>query len=115
MELGLEIRRRSPFPVAFVASLTNGYCGYVPTEEAFEQQGYETHRTVYTSRLEKGAGRRIVEASVEAMERVHAICGRDAGPGSSTLRERRDALDRSGDGPFVLPSRTWAIAPEEKD
>lgn len=81
--LGLEIKQRSPFPVPFTASLTNGYCGYVPTEEAFEQQGYETHRTVYTSRLEKGAGRRIVEASVEAMKRVHANCGRDAREGRS--------------------------------
>ena len=35
--LGLEIKQRSPFPVPFTASLTNGYCGYVPTEEAFEQ------------------------------------------------------------------------------
>ena len=83
VELGLEIKQRSPFPVLFTASLTNGYCGYVPTEEAFEQQGYEPHRTVYTSRLEKGAGRRIVEASVEAMKRVHANCGRDAREGRS--------------------------------
>ena len=72
VELGLEVRRRSPFPVAFMASLTNGYCGYVPTAEAFELQGYETHRTVYTSRLEKGAGQRIVEATVGVMESLHA-------------------------------------------
>ena len=71
-ELGLAVRQQSPFAVTFMASLTNGYCGYVPTEEAFELQGYETHRTVYTSRLEKGAGRRIVDATVGVMESLHA-------------------------------------------
>ena len=59
VELGLEIRRRSPFQVMFMASLTNGYCGYVPTEKAFEQQGYETHRSVYTSRLDKGGAAEV--------------------------------------------------------
>ncbi len=67
-EFGMEIRRRSPFAVTLVAELTNGYCGYVPTEAAFAQDGYEVHRTVYTSRLEKAAGRKITAASVGLLE-----------------------------------------------
>jgi len=62
--LGLKIRSCSPFPVTMVVELANGYVGYVPSERDFELGGYETHRTVYTSRLVKRAGRQIVESSL---------------------------------------------------
>ncbi len=71
VEFGLEIKRRSPFGTTLVAELANGYCGYVPTERAFEHGGYETHRTVYTSRLAKDAGSRIVQASLELLQELH--------------------------------------------
>jgi len=67
---GVEIRKRSPFAVTLVSELTNGYCGYVGTEQAFEEQGYETHRTVYTCRLAKDGGRRIAERSAAMLERL---------------------------------------------
>ena len=54
--------------MTLVSELTNGYCGYVGTEKAFEEQGYEVHRTVYTSRLAKDSGRRIADASVQMLE-----------------------------------------------
>ena len=66
-ELGLEIREHSPFDVTLVSALTNGACGYVPTKRAFEHGGYETHRTVYTSRLVVEAGEIIVRTSVELL------------------------------------------------
>lgn len=75
-ELGMEIRARSPFPVTLVSGPANGYVGYVPPEEAFTRGGYETHRTVYTSRLDKHAGRRILEASLELLSGTGA--GADA-------------------------------------
>lgn len=50
-ELGIEIKRRPPFRLTIISELTNGYCGYVTTEHAFALKGYETHRTVFTSRL----------------------------------------------------------------
>lgn len=61
------IRRASPFAVTLVSELTNGYCGYVPTVEAFEHGCYETHRTVYTSRLVKDAGEQLTELSVQLL------------------------------------------------
>ena len=67
-EFGMEIRRRSPFLVTLVSELTNGYCGYVPTEEGHRQRAYETHRTVFTSRLALGAGRIITDRSIEMLE-----------------------------------------------
>lgn len=66
-ESGLEIREHSPCDVTLVSELTNGACGYVPTKRAFEHGGYETHRTVYTSRLIVEASEMIVGASVELL------------------------------------------------
>jgi neutral ceramidase len=64
------IQAASPFDVTLVSELTNGYCGYVPTVKAFEHGCYETHRTVYTSRLVKDAGERLSEMSVRLLNEV---------------------------------------------
>jgi hypothetical protein len=64
---GVKIKQASPFKVTFVSSLTNGYCGYVPTVDAFAHGGYETYRTVYTSRLAKDAGDRILQESIDLL------------------------------------------------
>ncbi|MBI4305252.1 MAG: hypothetical protein HY678_02935 [Chloroflexi bacterium] len=69
VEFGLDIKRRSPFPLTMVVELANGHCGYVPTERAFKQGGYETHRSVYVSRLAKNAGRIIADKSVEILRK----------------------------------------------
>ena len=68
VEFGIEIKDRSPFDVTLVAELSNGYCGYVGPEHAFDQQGYEVHRSVYTCRLAKESGRRITDTSVQMLE-----------------------------------------------
>ena len=67
----LKLKEASPFQVTLVAELTNGYCGYVPTPEAFQHRGYETYRTVYTSRLAKDAGQQILRDSVDLLRQVH--------------------------------------------
>ncbi|MDP6495867.1 MAG: hypothetical protein QGI09_10730, partial [Dehalococcoidia bacterium] len=72
VEYGLEIKQKSPFEVTMISELTNGYCGYVPTEEAFAMKGYETHRTVFTSRLAKNGGQIIADKSVEMLQRCKA-------------------------------------------
>ena len=65
--LGMRIRRQSPFPVTLIAELANGYAGYLPGERDFEEGGYETHRSVHTSRLVKWAGETIVERSLHLL------------------------------------------------
>jgi hypothetical protein len=43
-EIGLEIKKASPFPVTCVVSLANGYNGYLPTPSHHALGGYETWR-----------------------------------------------------------------------
>jgi hypothetical protein len=64
-QLGLDIKADSPFYYTFVASLTNGTIGYVPTTESFNETGggYETALTSY-SNMEVQAGEKICLASV---------------------------------------------------
>ena len=66
VQLGLDIKKQSPFPITSIVELANGCVGYVPTEEAFGPNGggYETRLTSY-SNLEITAGTQISKASVE--------------------------------------------------
>ncbi len=41
VEIGLEIKKRSPFKFTFPIECTNGCVGYMPTRAAFDEGGYE--------------------------------------------------------------------------
>lgn len=60
VEIGLEIKTKSPFATTFTTSLANGYNGYLPTPEHHRLGGYETWRA-RSSYLETDASLRIVE------------------------------------------------------
>jgi neutral ceramidase len=64
--IGLEIRKRSPFPSIFLISLANGYNGYLPTPEQHELGGYETWRSGW-SYLEPEASRKITKTLLEML------------------------------------------------
>jgi len=42
VEIGLDLKRRSPFPRTMVIGIANGYNGYLPTPEQHHLGGYET-------------------------------------------------------------------------
>ncbi len=45
VEVGLEVRKRSPFRTTFCLGLANDTIGYIPTEEAYPEGGYEVSVT----------------------------------------------------------------------
>ena len=69
VEMGLELKARSPFRPTFPIELANDYRGYIPTPEAHELGGYETWRAK-SSFLEKQAAPKLVAAALRALERV---------------------------------------------
>lgn len=63
----LKIKLHSPAQYTFVAHMSNGYVGYVPTKEAIERGGFETN-TSHWSKLAPEALEMIVEESVALLE-----------------------------------------------
>jgi len=61
-EVGLAIRKASPYPLTFVASLSNGDCGYVAPRECFARGGYEVLPVVGGGPPEDTADRLIATA-----------------------------------------------------
>jgi hypothetical protein len=64
-DIGLEIKKRTPFPRSFTISLANGSYGYLPTPEHHKLGGYETW--LGTNRVEVEASRKITEAVLELL------------------------------------------------
>jgi hypothetical protein len=66
VELGLAIKKASPFKNTFVLELCNESLGYVPTRKAFAEGSYE----VVNSRVQPGGGERLVEAAVGLLKEL---------------------------------------------
>lgn len=69
-EIGLEIKKASPFPITCVVSLANGYNGYLPTPAQHALGGYETWRA-RSSYLGVTSSEEIVKTIKELMKEVH--------------------------------------------
>lgn len=70
VEIGLRLKKNTPFVRHFTISLANGYNGYLPTEEHHALGGYETWRA-RSSYLEVGAAEKIttrMEAMLKALK-----------------------------------------------
>src|SRR5262249_6347991 len=68
-EIGLAIKKSSPFKTTCVVSLANGYFGYLPTPEQHALGGYETWRA-RSSFLEVDASVKIEKAVSELIKEV---------------------------------------------
>ena len=63
-DLGLAIKRGSPFKHTLVIELSNDNPAYIPTEKAFKEGSYET----VNSRIAPGGGERLVETAIELLK-----------------------------------------------
>ena len=64
VELGLEIKRRSPFANTLVIELSNDNPAYIPTEKAFGEGSYE----IVNSRIAPGGGERMVAEALRLLD-----------------------------------------------
>jgi hypothetical protein len=66
VELGLAIKRASPFKTTLVIELSNDDPAYIPTKKAFAEGSYET----VNSRVQPGGGEAMVEAAVKLLKEL---------------------------------------------
>lgn len=64
VELGLAIKRASPFPTTLVVELCGDDPAYIPTKKAFAEGSYETVNSV----IAPGGGELLVEAAVRLLK-----------------------------------------------
>ena len=69
VEIGLEIKKKSPLRPSFTIELANGYNGYLPTPEHHKLGGYETWRA-RSSYLEVEAAPKITRTLMELLASV---------------------------------------------
>jgi neutral ceramidase len=63
-DLGLAIKRRSPFKHTLVIELSNDTPAYIPSEKAFKEGSYET----INSRIAPGGAERLVAEAVRLLK-----------------------------------------------
>ena len=63
VELGLEIKSKSPFRHTFIAELANGAIGYIPNSKAYDEGNYEP----MSARCAKGSGEMLVESALKLL------------------------------------------------
>ncbi len=66
VDLGLAIKKASPFRVTLVIELCNDVPAYVPTIKAFKEGSYE----VVNSRIQSGGGEKLVEAATRLLKEL---------------------------------------------
>ena len=71
VEIGLEIKAKSPFPDTFTISLANGGYGYLPPPNQHELGGYETW--IGTSKFEKDSSVILTKHLLEMLDELKAL------------------------------------------
>jgi hypothetical protein len=69
VEAQLKIKLQSPSPFTWIAHMSNGYVGYIPTPEAIRRGGYETD-TCHWSKLAPHALDLITTTSIEVVREL---------------------------------------------
>ncbi len=67
VELGLAIKKASPFSTTILTELANGSIGYIPTRRAFAEGNYEP----ISARCAAGSGEMLVETATRLLTELH--------------------------------------------
>ncbi|MCX6905685.1 MAG: neutral/alkaline non-lysosomal ceramidase N-terminal domain-containing protein [Verrucomicrobia bacterium] len=67
VELGLALKKRSPFAQTFIVELANENIGYIPDRRSYAEGNYEPE----SSRCAAGSGERLVEAAFQLLADLH--------------------------------------------
>lgn len=65
-DLGRQIRAGAGYDKMMVFCNTNGYCGYIPTRDCFDDGGYESN----SSRFMMGSDDRLVDGALAAVKEL---------------------------------------------
>ena len=66
VELGLDLKARSPFSQTMVIELANDSVGYLPTRQSYEEGGYEPEASVFAP----GCGEQIVDVALDLLKQL---------------------------------------------
>jgi hypothetical protein len=69
VDLGLAIKRASPFKTTLVVELCNDAPGYIPTRKAFAEGSYE----IVNSRIRTGGGEAMAGAAIKLLKQLHDV------------------------------------------
>ena len=67
VELGLAIKKASPFRHTFIAELANGSIGYIPNHSAYAEGNYEP----ISARCAAGSGEMLVDSAIRQLSALH--------------------------------------------
>ena len=67
VELGLAIKKRSPFPQTFIVELANENIGYIPDRRSYAEGNYEPE----SARCAAGSGEKLVDVAVRLLDELH--------------------------------------------
>lgn len=68
VEIGMDLKKRSPFPRTMIIELANGGFGYLPPPNQHELGGYETW--LGTSKVQKDASVILTDALLEMLDKI---------------------------------------------
>jgi hypothetical protein len=68
VELGLAIKKRSPFKQTLIAELANGSIGYIPDRRSYAEGNYEP----VSSRCAPGSGEQLVQTALKLLDQLHS-------------------------------------------
>jgi hypothetical protein len=66
VELGLALKKRSPFPRTFIVELANDHLGYIPDRRSYAEGNYEAE----SARCAPGSGEKLVEVALRLLQQL---------------------------------------------